>query len=312
MDNIDIVAEFRAHMRRNGYSERTINAYVFDIKKLLDFDCNSDCYDLDSIKTIDKKRIRNWLDYCLEKGNTNKTLSRKIASNKAFFRFLGKEGYIHDDPSKDIDIPRTAKKAPVSLSQDEIKQLINAPCDNERDFLRNRAILMLLYSTGLRVSELVSLRIKDVSLDNNTLLIKGKGAKERILPLSSVCRRNLLEYLVEREGLFPETVFPKSFLFITRHKKQMTVRMIQYMVEKYGKRAGIMSHIHPHLLRHSIASHLVEDGCHIEAVRQTLGHEDLATTSIYLKTSQKFLSDEHKKHNPSNQLFKNIDSENNK
>ncbi len=311
MDYSELTSDFKAHLRRKGYSEKTIRAYEFDVLKLIDFihkkpDCNGNTTDF-----FQKKIIESWIDECLKAGNSNKTVSRKIASCKAFFRFLQRENVIAGNPSEGIDMPKVAKKLPASLSQDEIRQLLNAPAPSEKDYLRNRAVLILLYSTGIRVSELISLTIENLSFEKNTLLIKGKGAKERVVPLTDSCRNALLDYFIERESLLPETIFPKAFVFLSRHKKQMSVRMIQYMVAKYGKQVGIMSHIYPHLLRHSIASHLVEEGCHIEAVRQTLGHEDLATTSIYLKTSQKFISDEHKKHNPSDKLLGNNINKNN-
>lgn len=307
-DNITIKrAEelFIASLRRGGYSPRTIAAYQFDLSKFIMFIeelCNNDCSNI-YIQSIDRDDLRSWVDSCIAAGNTPRTVGRKVATIKSFFGHLVKEGFFEDNPALFIVIPKARKKLPSSLSQDEILQLLAAPDVESPDFFRDRAILAMMYGTGLRVSELISLKMSSIQLDSRTVRLEGKGAKDRILPLPESVHSVVLEYFSYRETESPDTVSPKDWAFITRQGKQMTVRMIQYMVQKYGRAAGISSHVHPHLIRHSIASHLVEEGCHIEAVRQTLGHEDLATTSIYLKTSSKFLRAEHDKFNPANRLI---------
>jgi integrase/recombinase XerD len=199
-------------------------------------------------------------------------------------------------------LPRIKKKPPAALSQDEIRQLLAAPSADDPNYLRDRAMLMMLYSAGLRVSELVTLKMEQILLDRHAIRVHGKGSKDRLLPMTDACRWLLLDYFLEREKKSPKTVAPKAPAFITGKGELMSVRMIQYMVEKYGREAGISLHVYPHLIRHSIATHLIEEGCDVEAVRQTLGHESLATTSIYIKSSSKFLMNEHKKFNPSDKL----------
>lgn len=298
---------FLASLRRGGYSNRTVSAYAFDIDKLFVFISelyNKSCQDI-YIDEITRDDLRSWIDSCITAGNTPRTVSRKVATVKSFFGHLIKENLLDENPASMVVIPKTPKRLPSSLSQDEILQLLSAPDMNSPDFLRDRAILAMMYGTGLRVSELVTLKMGNIHLDARTVRLEGKGAKDRILPLPDTVHSALLNYFSKREEACPDSVSPKSWAFITRRGNQMTVRMIQYMVQKYGIAAGIASHVHPHLIRHSIASHLVEEGCHIEAVRQTLGHEDLATTSIYLKTSSKFLRTEHDKFNPANRLMAN-------
>jgi site-specific recombinase XerD len=225
-----------------------------------------------------------------------------MATCKSFFKFLVIESYVEINPADRVSLPKTPKKPPSALSQDEIRQLINAPVPDERDYLRNKAILLLMYSGGLRVSEIVSMKMEQILLERQAVRVRGKGAKDRILPLADSARKAIIDYFLEREKKLPNSIDPKAPAFITTKGEPITVRMIQYMVYKYGRTAAIPLHVHPHLIRHSIATHLIEEGCSVEAVRQTLGHEDLATTSIYLKASSKFLKDEHKKYNPSDKL----------
>ena len=233
-------------------------------------------------------------------------MARRIASIKSFFKYFYQEKFIESNPTDRIRIPKVPKRAPSSLSQDEVRQFIAAPSPGDKDFLLNRAVLVLMYSVGLRVSELASLRVENINLERRIVVIPGKGAKERIVPLQDPVIDVLLSYFDEREKLYPESMAPKNNAFLKPSASglvPMNVRRIQYLVEKHGKIAGLSTHVHPHLLRHSIATHLIEEGCSVEAVRQTLGHEDLATTSIYLKTASKFLKDEHNKHNPVSNLL---------
>jgi len=225
-----------------------------------------------------------------------------MATCKSLFKYLENEYIIKDNPVSRITLPKISKKPPAALSQDEIKQLISAPQPDDTNYLRDKALLLLLYSSGLRVSEIVGLKMEQILIDRQAIRVHGKGAKDRLLPLTESCRIALIDYFLDREQKLPKTIDPRLPAFTTERGSSMTVRMIQYMVEKHGRDAGISLHVYPHLIRHSIATHLIEEGCDVEAVRQTLGHENLATTSIYIKSSSKFLRDEHKKFNPSDRL----------
>lgn len=299
---------FLFNLRRRGYSARTVSAYEFDLIKLGGYAEKMLEMPPDSlhIERIDRELIRGWVDTCLEAGNTPKTTARKMATCKSFFKFLEGEGAIKENPVLRLELPKIHKIPPSALSQDEIRQLLASPSHDDPNYLRDKAILLLLYSAGLRVSELVGLKLENILLDRQIIRIFGKGAKERILPLTETCRASLIDYMLDREKKLPKSLEPRSPAFITAKGTPMTVRMIQYMVEKCGLKAGIPLHVHPHLIRHSIATHLIEEGCNVEAVRQTLGHESLATTSIYVKASSKFLREEHKKFNPADRLTEKI------
>jgi site-specific recombinase XerD len=257
---------------------------------------------------IDNDVLRGWVDDNLSRGNKIRSVARKVATVKSFFKFLFREGLVDENPTERLALPRIPKKLPTALSQDEIRQLLNAPEPSDPNYLMNRAILIMLYSGGLRVSELVNLRIEHVNIERLHVRVPGKGAKERLIPLQIACQKAILDYLLYREEKLLDGFSPRDPLFVKKTKtgvRPINVRMVQYLVEQYGRRAGLMTHIHPHLLRHSIATHLIEEGANVETVRQTLGHEDLATTSIYLKSSSKYIFGEHKKYNPTDVLIKN-------
>ncbi len=300
----EAIDSFLSDLRRRGYSARTVEAYAFDLQKLSESLSEFENSTVGSIpiEKVDVGMLRRWADNCLTKGNSARTLSRKMATCKSLFKYLEKEEIIEENPTSRVTLPKIRKKPPSALSQDEIRQLLAAPRSDDPNYLRDRAILMLLYSSGLRVSELVSLKMENILLDRQMIRVHGKGSKDRLLPMTEASRTLLLDYFLVREKESPKTTTPKSPAFITEKGTPMTVRMIQYMVEKYGIEAGISLHVHPHLIRHSIATHLIEEGCDVEAVRQTLGHESLATTSIYIKASSKYLTSEHKKFNPADKL----------
>jgi site-specific recombinase XerD len=258
------------------------------------------------VDAIDNEVIRDWVDQKLTQGNSVRTVARKLATVKSLFRFLYEENCIAENPADKLKLPRIRKQPPGALSQDEIRQLLNAPDPEDRNFLLARAILVVMYSCGLRVSEAANLHIEHVNLERQHLRVPGKGSKQRIIPLQDSVKSILLDYILHREKTMPETMGAGHALFMKQGKEgpvPMNVRRIQYLVEKNGRDAGLLAHAHPHLLRHSLATHLIEQGANVEAVRQTLGHEDLATTSIYIKASSKFLMDEHKKFNPTDNLL---------
>ena len=305
----DAQQEFYRDLRIRGYSNRTLDAYAFDLEKFRIFLENSRGLDVASMQmdAIDSDVIRAWLDEKLSHGNTVKTVARKLASLKSFFRFVHERDFASQNPTEKISLPRIRKKPPQALSQDEVRQLMNAPDPEDRDFLLARAILVVIYSAGLRVSEAANMKMSHVNFERSHLRIPGKGSKERIIPLQDSARKSLLAYLLHREKTLARTISPNEPLFLKSSgsgPQPMNVRRIQYLVDKYGRKAGLLSHTYPHLLRHSIATHLIEQGANVEVVRQTLGHEDLATTSIYVKASSKFLMEEHKKFNPSDSLLK--------
>jgi len=307
MNLSESISVFISDLRRRGYSQRTLDAYSFDLNKFHVFLNAKNPEQVSAVSSVTDTSIKNWIDSCMISGNSLKTIARKVASIKSFFKFMFQENYIKINPVERIRIPRVPKRPPSALSIDEIRQLLTINDREDPNFLLYKALLSLIYSAGLRVSEAASLNMENINLERRVVLIPGKGAKERLVPFQDSVYSSIIEYFLYREVEHPESIGPKKPAFLKQTQSglvRMNVRRIQYLVEKLGKNAGLSCHVHPHLLRHSIATHLIEQGCSVEAVRQTLGHEDLATTSIYLKSSSKFLSDEHVKHNPINNILK--------
>lgn len=307
---IEAVDIFVKDLRRRGYSPKTIDAYLFDLKKFSIHLENSRKVDEASIALdeIDIEAIRGWIDHNLEMGISLRTISRRLSTIKSLFRFLFSENLIDDHIKLErIKLPRAHKKPPQVLAQEEIYELFDSRDTGDPNHLMYQSLIILMYSCGLRVGETSSLRIRDIDLPKKSVRVMGKGAKERLIPLQSAAYRSLLKYLEQREKLYPDTLAPENPLFYKETKsglKPMNIRRIQYLLEKRGRSAGLLKHVHPHLLRHSIATHLIERGANVESVRQTLGHENLATTSIYIKSSSKFLREEHNKFNPIDSLIK--------
>lgn len=293
---------FLAHLRRRNYSRKTVDAYLFDLGKLHDYALASDLADFERPESFRAQDINSWIDEMLASGISHVTIARRISSARTFFEYLKSERIIENNPCATIKAPKIRKKQPESLSPDEIRQIAQALTEVSTNYTRDIAMFTLLYGTGIRLSEIIALRIRDFSPEQQTVRVLGKGSKERILPLPPPAYSSLLDLLSEKEK--EKDFSPRTPIFTTDDGKSLTARRIQYLLQKAGKHAGILSHVHPHLIRHSIATHLVDRGCHLEAVRKTLGHESLATTSIYLKSSSKFLRDEHARHNPSSELFK--------
>lgn len=301
---------FTKDLRRRGYSQKTIDAYEFDIEKLalymkLFHGADSASINLDA---LDIEVIRGWIDQNLVDGISTRTIARRLSTVKSLFRFLFSENLVNDNVRMDkIQIPRIRKNPPRVLSQEEVSELLIFDDTGDPNHLMYQSLIIIMYSCGLRVGELSNLKIEDFDHSKRTLRVMGKGSKERVIPMQNAAYRSLLAYLEHREKAFPESVSADTNLFCKETKtglKPMNIRRIQYLVEKRGKSAGLMKHVHPHLLRHSIATHMIEMGANIESVRQTLGHESLATTSIYIKSSAKYLKEEHDKFNPIDSFIK--------
>jgi integrase/recombinase XerC len=307
---VEAMDSFAKNLRRRGYSIKTIDAYLFDLKKFSVYLKNTRNIDEASIilDDIDIEAIRGWIDNNLESDISLRTVSRRLSTIKSLFHFLFSENLIDDRIKLErIQLPRIQKKPPQVLAQEEVYELFDIQDVDDPNHLMYQSLIILMYSCGLRVGEASSLRIRDLDLSKKSIRVLGKGAKERIIPLQNAANRSLLKYLEQREKTYPESLSPDDSLFYKVTKsgfKPMNIRRIQYLVEKRGESAGLLKHVHPHLLRHSIATHMIERGANVESVRQTLGHENLATTSIYIKSSSKFLREEHNKFNPIDSLIK--------
>jgi integrase/recombinase XerD len=276
-----------------GLSQNTGVGYLQDIGHLLTF-CETEGISVADVKADDLHRFLSELH---EMGISPRSQARIIAGIRAFFKFLRMERYIAADPSALIESPTLARTLPDVLTIEEIDAMIDAIDYTKAEALRNHAIIETLYGSGLRVSELIGLRISRLHLDEEYILVEGKGSKERLVPLSPVANDLIREYMEQRiDG--PIKLGNSDILFLNRRGAAMTRVMVFYIIRDLAAAAGITKHVSPHTLRHSFATHLLEGGANLRAIQEMLGHESIATTEIYLHLDRRRLRTELLQHHP--------------
>ena len=260
-----------------GLSGKTVDAYAADLavyfKDLRD-------QGISNVARVTQEDISRHLVTLGQRGLSRRSQARHLAAIRVFHRFLTAERYVEKDPSEDLDTPRSARKLPVFLTLDEVEQLLAAPDESTPVGIRDKAMLELLYATGLRVSELVGLGINDIQLGAGYLVAKGKGAKERIVPIGSIAAEKVQAWLAGPRQLLLGTRQSQA-LFVTPRGGGFSRQGFWKLLKRYALKAGILKPLSPHKLRHSFATHLVERGADLRAVQAMLGHADLATTQIY-------------------------------
>lgn len=251
----------------------------------------------DSLQETDQEVIHSFLEQSRKKQISHRSNARRISALKTFFSFLAANGYLSDNPFSAIDLPRSGRTLPKALTVDEVTRLLVLPPVTSPLTLRNHAMLCLLYSTGLRVSELVGLPIAGCNLTSCFVRVVGKGNKERLIPFGLPAKESLDTYL--RKGRsFILRGKRSNFLFITSRGKDMTRLRFWQILNAMALAAGIQKNISPHMLRHSFATHLLVHGADLRAVQMMLGHSDIATTQIYTQIDQDRLKSIHKKFHP--------------
>ncbi len=260
-----------------GLSGKTVDAYASDLAVYFQDLRDKGIHDLTRVTQED---ISGHLATLGRKGLARRSQARHLAAVRGFHRFLVAEKYVEKDPTEDLDTPRSARKLPSFLTLEEVEQLLAAPEETNPVGIRDKAMLEVLYATGLRVSELVGLGINDVQLTAGFLVAKGKGSKERIVPLGRIAVERVQAYLAGPRQLLLGEGSSKA-LFVTPRGDGFTRQGFWKLLKRYALKAGIRKPISPHKLRHSFATHLVERGADLRAVQAMLGHADLATTQIY-------------------------------
>jgi integrase/recombinase XerD len=266
-----------------GLSPNSISSYALDIEKLYGF-LKKERKNLLKLKEPDLVRFVQWQ---AQSGLMPRSLARLVSSLKSFFKFLLLENYLKKNPAEGLTSPSLWVTLPRVLTVEEVKQLLEKPDLKKPQGLRDRAILEVLYGSGLRVSEVISLEIKDIRLNQGFLICKGKGNKERIVPVSRAAARWVRAYL--REARPRSDKKGSSVLFLTRRGNAFTRQGIWKVLKLYGQEAGLMNKIHPHVLRHSFATHLLERGADLRSVQMLLGHSQITTTQIYTHVSRERL-----------------------
>ena len=287
--NEKYIEEFINYLKlEKKYSENTISSYKRDLNKINSY------LKKDFIK-LTKADIQKYIQDLSKNKNSN-TISRTISSLKSFYKFLEINKYTNTNPLTTIISPKTARKLPKVLSEEEVNKLLDINLNNDFDY-RNKAMLELMYSSGLRVSELINLTVNDVDLKNSLVRIFGKGSKERIVPLNDYATEALNNYILyHRPKLFKQK--ESNYLFLNNHGNQMTRQGFFKTLKKIAKEKGIKSELSPHTLRHSFATHLLKYGADLRSIQELLGHSDISTTQIYTHITNEMLEKNYHEYHP--------------
>jgi integrase/recombinase XerC len=281
---IDDIKRYKSYLvAERNYSEHTVRAYMTDLTQFMNFlkknrlPADTRNIDITKIEEID---IREFIGRLYNK-NSKASISRKLTSIRNFLEFLIREGKIASNSAKLVPIPKGERRTPAFLTVDEVFVLVEKPDDNEVLGVRDRAILELLYSSGLRVSELNGIKTGDTDLTSSFVKVLGKGGVERIVPIGSKAINAIKYFLEKRNELAPKV----DYLFINSRGGRLSVRSIARIVKKYANLSGIPKNISPHVLRHTFATHLLGSGADLRAIQEMLGHKSLSTTQRYTHAS---------------------------
>ncbi len=277
-----------------GLAQKTIEAYSRDIIRYRNFLAVNKST---AFSEEDTPMILKHLILLRKDGLKARSRARHLVAIRGFYRFLVQENILRNDPARLIDLPKSGLKLPDVLSREEIELLLNAPDTDKLIGVRDAAMLELLYAAGLRVSELINLKLQDINLEAGFVRIFGKGSRERIVPIGAHAREKINTYLKSaRSKRLKQTSSP--YLFIARAAKPMTRQGFWKLLRRYAMKAGLKKKITPHSLRHSFASHLLEGGADLRAVQVMLGHVDISTTQIYTHVTRDHLKKLHQKFHP--------------
>jgi integrase/recombinase XerC len=272
-------------------SPHTISNYRRDLQSVINY-CES--VGVSDWQALDAQHIRNWVARRHRQGLGGRSLSRALSALRSFLYFLVRENQLKNNVAKGIRAPKAPRKLPEPLDADEMGQLLKA-CDEEPLTIRDMAMLELMYSSGLRLAELVSLNLGEVDLADGSVPVTGKGGKSRIVPVGRQARKALQHWLQTRSTLANEG---EMALFVSKQGKRITPRAIQQRFRLWGIKQGLDSRVHPHKLRHAFASHLLESSGDLRAVQELLGHADISTTQIYTHLDFQHLAEVYDKAHP--------------
>ncbi len=277
-----------------GLALNTLESYGRDLRQYSDF---LEKGRFASIEQATRATIISYLLHLEKQGKATATIARRLAALKSFYQFLVREKILDRDPTANLESPKLEKRLPRVLSVKEVDQLLRQPNPVTPSGLRDRAMLELLYATGIRVSELVNLNLVDINLEMGYVRCTGKGSKERIVPLGSVAQRSVQEYLQRGRARLVKSAEEQS-LFVNHHGRRLTRQGFWKIVKKYAANARIDKEITPHTLRHSFATHLLENGADLRSVQEMLGHADISTTQIYTHITKGRLKEVYAKTHP--------------
>ncbi|MFC4712383.1 site-specific tyrosine recombinase XerD [Planococcus dechangensis] len=277
-------------------AENTLVSYTRDLKAYLQF--MEEVEQLPSVGKIERVHILNYLRHLQETARNSRTVARHISSIRSFHQFLIREKRSDTDPTVHLEMPQMDKKLPNVLSIEEVDALLESPDTSKASGLRDRAMLELLYASGMRVSECINLDIEDVHLTMGFVRCTGKGGKERIIPLGRAALEANRQYIESGRLEMRKPSEKTDALFINQRGKRLTRQGFWKLLKQHTQKAGIQKELTPHTLRHSFATHLIENGADLRAVQEMLGHADISTTQIYTHVSKTRLKDVYSQFHP--------------
>jgi integrase/recombinase XerD len=282
-DAIEAFAEFVRSSK--GFSDNTLAAYRNDLNQFVDYVESTDS--AEGCQPLDRAMVVNFMSYLREREYAASTIARRMAAVKSFFHYLQEQGTISDDPTRSLQAPKVGKCVPRSISKEDIEKLLQQPKGNNAMGMRDRAMLELIYATGMRVSELVSLDVCNVDFENGQVTCRGRGSRQRVIPAANASMAALEAYVRDhrgRDGLLRGHE-PTNALFLNHHGLRITRQGFWLIIKGYAEKAGIESSITPHVLRHSFATHRLRDGQDLKSVQELLGHASISTTQIYAEAA---------------------------
>ncbi|KUK10552.1 MAG: Tyrosine recombinase XerC [Clostridia bacterium 41_269] len=295
----DLIEPFCNYLSaERNLSNNTVKNYKADLLQFENF--LKDKKSIYEINKIDHLAIREFLSFLQEKGCEKRTIARKISCLKSFFKFLKRLDIISNNPMQKVKSPKVGRKLPTFLYAETMENILKRP-ENNLLGIRDRAILEMLYATGMRVGELVSLNKNDIDMENKQVIVLGKGGIERILPLGNYSIEALKNYFKNVRPIFLKRAKDKDAqdaVFLSQKGTRLTSRAVRYILEKYAAKESLRLKISPHTIRHSFATHLLEQGADLRAVQELLGHVNLSTTQIYTHVDRKRLKDIYMKFHP--------------
>ena len=282
MKNVDLESYLKYLEFNKNYSENTIKSYEDDIIEYLEY-LERECLDIYDVKYSD---IRFLLEYYDSMKLKNISIRRKISSLKGFYKYLCRQGKVLDNPFSYVTLPKKEKKLPQYLNYNEMIEIFEVIDTSDLLGLRNRLIMELLYATGIRVSELVNIKIDDIDISNRSIRVTGKGDKERIVFFNEITKKIMKDYLSESRDSRKS-----DYLIINQHGTGITTRGIRLIMNKVINETSIIKHVHPHIIRHTFATHLLNNGCDLLTVQELLGHASISTTGIYTHVTTEHIKD---------------------
>jgi integrase/recombinase XerD len=285
-------ADFLAFER--GLSDRTLEAYRRDLTRLIEFLEARGTHGAGEVTHIE---LRDWVYDLKDAGLAPSSIRRAQSAVRTYFAFLVGEGVLQSDPSERLEAPRVWRRLPNVLSRPDVERLVEAPDPDHALYWRDRAMLEMLYATGVRVSELVGLALPSLDLEEGIVLVFGKGSKERLVPVGGPARRAAQRYLAEVRPRL-DRGRSQGRVFLNARGGPLTRMAVWNVVKAASERAGVTAQVSPHTLRHTFATHLLEGGADLAAVQELLGHADISTTQIYTHVDREYLRDVHRRFHP--------------